>query len=109
MDYGKYKYQLHKKQQQAKSKQRAMRVKEIRIRPLIEEHDLQVKLKQARKFIDSRQRIVVNMIFRGREFVHRDLGQALLERFAGELADIARLETPIHLEGKKLSMTLLPK
>ena len=85
MDYGKYKYQQSKRQQEAKKKQTVIQVKEIKMRPKIEEHDYQFKLKSTKKFLSERNKVKISMIFRGREMAHSEIGFQLLKRFSEEV------------------------
>ena len=92
MDYGKYKYEQAKRQQEAKKKQTTIQVKEVKVRPKIEEHDLNYKMNNIRRFLSQRNKIKVSMIFRGREIAHTDLGYDLLKRIATELEDEMQVE-----------------
>ncbi|HDD43455.1 MAG TPA: translation initiation factor IF-3 [Candidatus Desulfofervidus auxilii] len=110
MDYGKYKYQLKKKQQEARKKQAQIQVKAIKMRPKIEEHDFQFKLKHIKRFLtEEKARVKVIMWFRGREIVHADLGKAVLQRIIEETKDIAKVHTPPVMEGRNMTMILMPK
>jgi translation initiation factor IF-3 len=109
MDYGKYKYEQAKRQQEAKKKQTTIQVKEVKVRPKIEEHDLNYKMNNIRKFLSQRNKIKVSMIFRGREIAHTDLGYDLLKRIANELEDEVQVEQSPRLEGRNMSMILAPK
>jgi translation initiation factor IF-3 len=102
MDYGKYKYQLKKRHHEHHKHQ--SQIKELRLRPKTEEHDLMVRVRQAREFIQRGDRVLVNVIFRGREMTHTDLGRALLDRFAREVGDIAKIEKAPALESRRMSM-----
>jgi translation initiation factor IF-3 len=106
MNYGKYKYKQKKKSHQ---KHHTVQLKELRIRPKTDDHDLDTKVKQARKFLEKRDRVLVNMLFRGRERAHTDLGRELLKRFAGALEDIAKVEKDITMEGRRMNLILAPK
>lgn len=109
MDYGKYKYEQAKRQQEAKKKQTTIQVKEVKVRPKIEEHDLNYKMNHIRRFLSQRNKIKVSMIFRGREIAHTDLGFDLLKRIANELEDEVQVEQSPRLEGRNMSMILAPK
>ncbi len=109
MDYGKYKYQQSKRQQEAKKKQTVIQVKEIKMRPKIEEHDYQFKLKSAKKFLSERNKVKISMIFRGREMAHSEIGFQLLKRFSEEVTEDATVEQHPKMEGRNLSMVLAPK
>ncbi|MEN8162630.1 MAG: translation initiation factor IF-3 [Acidobacteriota bacterium] len=106
MDYGKYKYELRKKQQKAKEKQHKIRVKGIRLRPKTDQHDFETKLGHARRFFDQGNKVQVTLLFRGREMAHIDLGRTLLRRFADELADVCTVERFPKLEGRRMTMLL---
>ena len=107
IDYGKYKYEQKKRQQV--HHHHAPQIKELRLRPKTEEHDLLVRVKQARGFIERGDRVIVNVFFRGREMAHSELGMAVLERFIGELRDVAKPERPPALEGRRIGVVLVKK
>ncbi len=109
MDLGKYKYELKKKAKEAKKKQRVILVKELRLRPKIEEHDYQVKLKHAREFLSEGNKVKVVMRYRGREMSFLDSGKEVLERFAQDVSDIGVVEKKPELEGRQMIMVLAPK
>jgi len=109
MDYGKYKYQLSKKQHDAKKKQVVIRIKEIKLRPKTEEHDFQFKLKHARSFLESGNKVKVTVQYRGREMAFTHLGIDLLERFARETEDLGVVETAPRSEGRSAQMILAPR
>ena len=106
VDYGKLKYEKKKKQQQSKKKQHVIKIKEIRLRPRIEEHDLMNKLNQGRKFLSNGAKLKVTLMFRGRELSRIDLGRNVMERVLEELEDIAEVEKNIPLEGRRMSIIL---
>ena len=109
MDYGKYKYELTKKKQEAKKKQSTFQVKEIKIRPKTGEHDLQTKISHIKKFIGRKDKVKVTVIFRGREITLSQFGMALLEKIAEETEEIAMMEQTPKFEGRSLVMILSPK
>ena len=109
MDYGKFKYQASKKGQETKKKGRTVQLKEVRMRPRTEEHDLGFKLKNIRKFLEKRDRVKVTVLFRGREMAYMDQGIALLMRVAEELEEIGNVEQAPTREGWRLTMVLVPK
>lgn len=109
MDYGRYKYELTKKRQEAKKKQSTSQLKEIKVRPKTGEHDLHVKIGHIKKFIGKRDKVKVTVMFRGREITLSKLGNEVLERIAEETADIAVIEQPPKFEGRTLVMVLSPK
>ncbi len=106
LSYGKYKYKLSKKVQK---KHRGVQLKEIRVRPKIGEHDLQTKIKQARKFLERKDRVLVNMMFRGREIAHKDLARDVFGKFSESLDDIAKVETQSKSKGRNMGIILSPK
>ena len=109
MDYGKFKYQASKKGQETKKKGRTIQLKEIRMRPRTEEHDLGFKLKNIQKFLEKRDRVKVTVLFRGREMAYMDQGIALLKRVAEEVEEIGSVEQAPTREGWRLTMVLVPK
>ncbi len=109
MDYGKFKYEQSKKQQEARRRQTTIQVKEVKFRPKIEHHDMEFKLKNVRRFLADNDKAKITMIFRGREMAHQDRGYAILQRIAEELADVAVVEQPPKQEGRTLSMIVAPK
>ena len=102
MDYGKFKYELAKKEKETKKKQHVVITKEIRLRPKIEEHDFEFKLRHARKFLESGHRVKATVMFRGRENAHREYGERVLNRFGEALDDIAKIDKDAKLEGGQL-------
>ena len=108
LDYGKHKYEQQKKAAEARKKQKVIDTKEIKIRPTIEEHDYQVKLRNARRFLEEGDKVKVTLRFRGREMAHLDLGMEVLRRFKKELSDIGKVETEPKLEGKQAMMLMGP-
>jgi len=109
MDYGKYKYQLSKKEKISKKKQHVIHIKEIRLRPTIDEHDIAFKIKQARKFIESDNHLRIRILFRGRQIVHPELGQAVLTRVQTELEDIAKMDGEPISDRRNIVATFIPK
>jgi translation initiation factor IF-3 len=109
MDYGKFKYQQSKKQQEARRRQTIIQVKEVKVRPKIEEHDLAFKLRNTRRFLGDSDKVKISVIFRGREIAHTDRGFRILAQMAEALADIGVVEQPPRLEGRNLSMIVSPK
>ena len=109
MDYGKFKYQASKKTQETKKKGRTIQLKEIRMRPRTEEHDLGFKLKNIQKFLEKRDRVKVTVLFRGREMAYMDQGIALLKRVAEEVEEFGTVEQAPTREGWRLTMVLVPK
>ena len=109
MDYGKYKYELSKKEKTIKKKQHTIQVKEIRLRPKIENHDFEFKLRNARKFLIAGNKVKATVMFKGREMTHREFGAKVLGRLAEELADVARIEKAAQMEGRNMIMFLTKK
>jgi translation initiation factor IF-3 len=109
MDYGRYKYQQSKKLQEAKKRQSTFQVKEIKLRPRTGEHDFQVKMRHAKRFLDHRDKVKVSVIFRGREMAHTDLGVGLLQRVVEETSEFAVVEQEARREGRIMVMVLAPK
>ena len=109
VDYGKLKYEEKKKQQQSKKKQHVVKIKEIRLRPRIEEHDLMTKVNRGRKFLKDGAKLKITLMFRGREMSRMDLGKVVMERVLEELDDIAEIEKDIPLEGNRISLILNAK
>jgi translation initiation factor IF-3 len=109
MDYGKFRYQQSKKLQIAKKSQSVIQVKEIRIRPKTEEHDLQVKVKQIRKFLAQNDKVKVSMMFRGREIAYTDMGRKIMEAVQNELAEACTIDQHPKIEGRNMVMILSPK
>jgi len=109
MDYGKFRYQQSKKQQVAKKSQSVIQVKEIRIRPKTDEHDLQVKIKHIKKFISQNDKVKITMMFRGREIAYTDLGRKIMDDIQKELAEISIIDQHPRLEGRNMVMIVSPK
>lgn len=109
MDFGKYKYEQAKREQRAKRKQHLAVVKEVKIRPKIEDHDFDFKMRHARKFLEERDKVKISVIFRGRELSHPELGYALIEEVVRALTDIATVEQRPAQEGRMLTMMLAPR
>ena len=109
MDYGKYKYEEKKKAQQARKKHQVIKVKELRMRPNIGDHDLENKLKMGRKFLNEGYKLKLSIIYRGREMSRQDLGDTLLEKVVLNLSEVAEKEKDNPLAGRKKSIILAPK
>ncbi|PJB70350.1 MAG: translation initiation factor IF-3 [Alphaproteobacteria bacterium CG_4_9_14_3_um_filter_47_13] len=108
LDYGKFKYEQQKKSAEARKKQKTVDVKEIKIRPGIEDHDYGVKMRNARRFLEDGDKVKVTMRFRGREMAHQEIGQALLTKMKGELSDVCKVELEPKMEGRQIIMVLGP-
>lgn len=109
MDYGKYKFEQEKKVREAKKKQHTSEVKEVKMRYKIEDHDYNVRLKQAQRFLKSGDKVKATIMFRGREIQHTDLAEELLRRMAGDLDEIAEIQQNPKKEGRSMTMLLSPK
>jgi translation initiation factor IF-3 len=109
VNFGKLKYEEKKKIQINKKKQHVVKLKEIRLRPRIEDHDLMTKLNQGRKFLEEGCKLKVTLMFRGRELARIDLGKLVMDRVMEELADVAEVEKDVPLEGRRMSMILNSK
>jgi translation initiation factor IF-3 len=109
MDYGKYKYELTKKEKESKKKQKVITVKEIRMTPNIDEHDLQVKIKNAVKFLEKGDRVKVVVRFRGRQLGHTNIGREVLLRFIEATSDFSVVDKPPKMEGRQMVMFLNSK
>ena len=109
IDYGKLKYKEQKSKKEAKKKQKTIEVKEIKMRPGIDKHDYQVKIKALSKFIGGGNKVKVSMRFRGREMEHQNRGFALLKKLTEEVAEYAKVEVPPKGEGKQIMMILVPQ
>lgn len=109
MDFGKYRYEQQKREKEARKKQKIITVKEVKLRPNIEQHDFDVKLKNAARFLADGDKVKVTIMFRGRELSHPELGKEILDRIAEQLADRITIEREAKLEGKNMIMILAPK
>ena len=109
LDYGKYKYEAQKKANEARKKQKTIDVKEIKMRPGIDEHDYQVKMRSVRKFLDNGDKVKMTIRFRGREMAHQDLGVRVLDRVRDELDEEVKIEQFPRTEGRSMTMVVAPK
>lgn len=109
LDYGKYKYEAQKKANEARKKQKIIEVKEIKLRPNIDEHDYDIKMKAMRRFLEEGDKVKVTMRFRGREMAHQDIGMAVLVKVREALDDLGKVEQMPKLEGKQMIMVLAPR
>ncbi len=109
LDYGKYKYEEQKKRNEAKKKQKVIAIKEIKMRPGIDIHDYEVKMRAVRKFIDNGDKVKVTIRFRGREMAHQNLGLKVLIKMRDELEELTKLEQMPRSEGRMMTMVLAPK
>jgi translation initiation factor IF-3 len=109
LDYGKFRYQEQKKASENRKKQKVIDVKEIKMRPGIEDHDYQVKVRNMRRFFEDGDKVKVTLRFRGREMAHQDLGMKVLDRVRDEMEEIAKVEQSPKLEGRQMTMVMAPK
>jgi len=109
LDYGKYKYEQQKKANEARKKQKVVEIKEIKVRPNIDDHDYDVKMKQMKNFIGEGDKVKVTLRFRGREMAHQELGVKVLERIRSDLTDLVKVEQMPKLENRQMVMVISPK
>ncbi len=109
LDFGKFKYEQQKKKNEARKKQKIIEVKEIKLRPNIDDHDYDVKMRAATGFLDEGDKVKVTMRFRGREMMHQDLGMNVLMRVKDQLDPLAKVEQTPQLEGRQMTMVLAPR
>jgi translation initiation factor IF-3 len=109
LDYGKFKYQEQKKAAEARKKQKVVEIKEIKFRPMIDDHDYDVKMRSIRRFFEEGDKVKVTLRFRGRELAHQELGTQLLERVRGDLSPLAKVEQEPKFEGRQMVMVLAPR
>lgn len=109
MDYGKYKYELSKKEHQSRLHQKSTQVKEIKLRPRTDKHDLEIKIRQIKGFLADGNKTKVTVTFRGREMAYQELGRSVMHRVVEEVADAGTMEYPPRLEGRSLITILAPK
>ena len=109
MDYGKYKYEQQKKANEARKKQKVIEIKEIKMRPTIDDHDYDTKMKQMRRFFDEGDKVKVTLRFRGREMAHQNLGMDLLNRVHKDVEPVAKMEQWPKMEGRQMMMVLAPR
>ncbi len=108
MDFGKFKYETQKRESEARKKQKIIEVKEIKFRPNTDVHDYDVKMRNVFKFLENGDKVKVTLRFRGREMAHQDLGRALLERVAGDVEEIGKVENMPKMEGRQMVMMIGP-
>ena len=109
MDFGKYQYELSKKEKESKKKQHTIVVKEIRMRPKTDHHDMETKLRQARKFFEQKNKVKFSLIFKGREMAYQDTGREMLDKVIESLEDIAKPDAPVKLEGRRMVLIMSNK
>ncbi len=109
MDYGKYKYELQKRKAEAKKNQKIVEIKELKLRPMIDTHDYEVKVKQAKKFLGDGNKVKFTMRYKGRELSANDMGKEILNRLLDDLDGLCKLESEPKLEGKQMMMIIAPE
>ena len=109
LDYGKYKYQAQKKAAEARKKQKVVEVKEIKLRPMIDDHDYDVKMRSMKRFFEEGDKVKITLRFRGREMAHQELGVQLLNRVKEDVGPIAKVELEPRFEGRQMIMILAPR
>ena len=109
LDYGKYKYQAQKKAAEARKKQKVVEIKEIKLRPMIDDHDYDVKMRSMKRFFEEGDKVKITLRFRGREMAHQELGHKLLNRVKSDTVEIAKVESEPRFEGRQIVMVLSPK
>ncbi|MCP9455072.1 MAG: translation initiation factor IF-3 [Nitrospira sp.] len=109
MDYGKYKYELNKKEHQSRRHQKSTQVKEIKLRPRTDKHDLEIKIRQIKSFLEDGNKTKVTLTYRGREMANPEMGRAVMNTVIEQLAPYGTIEHPPHMEGRNLIMIVAPK
>ena len=109
LDFGKYKYEIQKKRNEARKKQKVIEVKEIKLRPNIDDNDYMVKMRSMRKFLEEGDKVKVTMRFRGREMAHQDIGLKVLDKVREELDDLGKVEQFPRVEGRQMVMVMAPR
>ncbi len=108
MDYGKFRYEESRRERESRKRQRVVDLKEIRIRPKIDDHDLETKGRQAGRFLESGDKVKLSVLFRGREMAHQDIGKDLLDRLAQQLSEVGTVDQVPHIEGRTMVMLMSP-
>jgi len=109
LDYGKFKYEIQKKKAEAKKKQKVIEIKEIKVRPNIDDNDYNIKMRAVRRFLEEGDKVKVTLRFRGRELAHQDLGVKVLDRIRDEVAELAKVEQFPKMEGRQMIMVIAPR
>ncbi len=109
LDYGRFKYEAQKKKNEARKKQKTIEVKEIKMRPGIEQHDYDTKMRSVRRFLDEGDKVKVTLRFRGRELAHQEVGRAVLQRVQNELGELVKVEQFPKMEGRQMVMVMSPR
>jgi translation initiation factor IF-3 len=108
MDYGKFRYEEQRKAREARKKQHHVQLKEVKMRPGIEDHDFEFKTRHARRFLEEGNKVKLTMMFRGRQMAHPEIGRQVLEQAAAELADVGKVESAPQMEARTMSMIVAP-
>ncbi|MDQ3556648.1 MAG: translation initiation factor IF-3 [Gemmatimonadota bacterium] len=108
MDYGKFKYEEQRQAREARKKQHQVQVKEVKLRPGIEDHDYQFKMRHARRFLEEGNKVKLTMMFRGRQMANPQFGRQVMDRFSTDLTDICKVESFPQMEGRSMTMVLAP-
>jgi translation initiation factor IF-3 len=109
MDYGKHRFELQKKEREARKNQKVINLKEVRLSPTIDEHDFNTKLRNGRKFLENGDKVKASIRFRGRAITHKEIGQEVLDRFASECQDVGTIESRPRMDGRSMFLILAPK
>src|SRR5580704_3992824 len=109
LDFGKYKFQEQKKQAEARKKQKIVEIKEIKFRPMIDDHDYEVKMRAMQRFFEEGDKVKVTLRYRGREMAHQEIGTKLLDKVKSDVAEIAKVEQDARFEGRQMIMVLAPR
>lgn len=109
LDYGKYRFEMQKKASEARKKQKVVELKEVKLRPGIDDHDFNIKMKNSRSFLEDGDKVKVTLRFRGREMAHQDIAQALLRRVRETLDDVGKVVSEPSFEGRQIVMIVAPK
>ncbi len=109
MDFGKYKYELAKKQHSARQHQRSMQLKEVKVRPYTDKHDIEIKIRNVRRFLEDRNKAKITLTFRGREMAYRETAKGIMTAFAEGVKDIGMIEVPAKMEGNSMIMIISPR
>ena len=109
MDYGKYKFQAQKKASEARKKQKVVEIKEVKLRPMIDDHDYDVKMRAMKRFFEEGDKVKITLRYRGREMAHQEIGTKLLDKVKAAVADVAKVEQDAKFEGRQVVMVLAPR
>ena len=109
LDYGKYKFQAQKKAAEARKKQKVVEIKEIKLRPMIDDHDYQVKMRSMQRFFEEGDKVKITLRYRGREMAHQEIGTKLLDKVKADVAEFAKVEQDARFEGRQVVMVLAPR